>query len=148
MNSKIDTTTARDALASNQKYQASIKKAGAVVTMPALTAPQVRDYLTSWLVATRRPEAPPLIVTVDAALLVAYRTEGQLARINALARELVTVSGRVITSWDAWTAPDGIGEHASDRASAPVRPPEWPTPDILRLINHCRSAAGVLIRES
>ncbi|HEY0190915.1 MAG TPA: serine/threonine-protein kinase [Kofleriaceae bacterium] len=120
-----------------------------VATMPALTGPQVRDYLASWLAATRRPEAPPLIISVDAALLVAHRSEGQLARINALARELVAMDARVLTSWEAWSAPDGSGEPAPDGSGAPgARPDGWPTPEILEIINRCRAAAGVRIRAS
>jgi protein kinase-like protein len=116
--------------------------AGSMVTLSPLTLPQVRGYLASWLVATRRSDAPPLILSVDAALLIGHRAEGNLGRINALAREMLMCGGPIYTSWDAWSAPDGIGHRAGDREMPPVRPPSWPTPEIVRLINQCRIAAG------
>jgi serine/threonine protein kinase len=118
--------------------------ASAVIAMPPLTPRQAGKYVESWLRATRSPSAPPLIITIDAALLVGHRTSGNLARINALAREMIASGGPVITSWDAWTAPD-----AGDPARAvppPVRPAVWPTPEILGLINQCRIAAGLAER--
>jgi serine/threonine-protein kinase len=115
---------------------------GAVVRLPPLTLPQVRPYLASWLAATRPVEAPPLIVTVDAALIIGHRTGGNLGRINALAREMIAGGGSLLTSWDAWTASEGSGS----LAALPVRPPIWPTPEIVRLINQCRVAAGLAER--
>jgi hypothetical protein len=120
--------------------------ADAVVTVPPLTLPQVRPYLASWLAATRPPEAPPLIVTVDAALLVGHRAGGNLRRINALAREMIASGGVALTSWDAWTASDGTGHRTGDLEVPRVRPPGWPTPEIVQLINRCRVAAGLAER--
>lgn len=117
-----------------------------VVTVPPLTLPQVRPYLASWLAASRPPEAPPLIVTVDAALIIGHRAAGNLGRINALAREMIAAGGSLLTSWNAWTAPDGTGHQAGQLAAPPVRPPVWPTPEIVRLINECRVAAGLAER--
>jgi hypothetical protein len=114
-----------------------------VITVPPLTAPQTGRYLDAWLQATRPPDAPPLIVTVDAALIVGHRAEGNLGRINALARRMIASGGPVLTSWDAWAAPDDA-DPRPNRATR--RPPVWPTPEILRLINRYRVAAGLADR--
>ena len=111
----------------------------AVVALPALTPRQVVAYLDSWLRATRSPVAPPLVVTIDAALIIGHRTAGNLARINALAREMIATGEPVLTSWDAWTAQTD----AAVLGAPPIRPPGWPTPEALRLINQCRAAAGL-----
>ncbi|HEX7840166.1 MAG TPA: hypothetical protein VF469_21965, partial [Kofleriaceae bacterium] len=114
--------------------------ATSTITVPPLTPAQIGQYLDSWLRATRQPGAPPLIFTVDAALLLGHRADGNLDQLNALARQMVATGGPVVTSWDAWTAAD------DDRAVAaeqPPRPTVWPTPDVLQLINQCRAAAGL-----
>jgi hypothetical protein len=111
----------------------------AVIAMPALTPRQVVTYLDGWLRATRSPVAPPLVVTIDAALIIGHRTGGNLAKINALVREVIASGGPVLTSWDAWTAQTD----ATVLGAPPVRPLGWPTPEALRLINQCRAAAGL-----
>ena len=116
--------------------------ASAVIAMPPLTPRQVVTYIESWLRATRSPDAPPLVVTVDAGLIVGHRTDGNLERINALAREMLAGGGPVLTSWDAWVAPGD----AAGLVAALVRPPVWPTPEVLQLINQCRAAAGLAER--
>jgi len=114
---------------------------GAVIHVPPLSPPQVGVYVESWLRATRRPDAPPLILTVDAALLLGHRAEGNLYRINALARQMIASGSPVLTSWEAYAASDEAGPHAVRR-----RPAAWPTPEIMRLINRCRLAAGLAER--
>ena len=115
--------------------------ASAVITVPALTPLQIGHYLDSWLRATRPPGAPPLIITIDAALIAAHRAGGNLDQLNALARQMIATCGPVITSWDAWTAGDD-----GHQAEPPERPAVWPTPDALQVINHCRTAAGLAER--
>jgi serine/threonine protein kinase len=119
-----------------------VHPASAVIAMPPLTPRQVVTYIESWLRATRSPDAPPLVVTVDAGLIVGHRTDGNLERINALAREMLAGGGPVLTSWDAWVAPGD----AAGLVAALVRPPVWPTPEVLQLINQCRAAAGLAER--
>jgi serine/threonine protein kinase len=117
--------------------------ATAVVDVPALTPLQVYAYLKGWLRATRALDAPPLIVTVDAALLAGHRARGNLAQLNAIARQMISAGGSVMTSWDAWTAADRDDPELSQ---LPIRPALWPTPEVLALINHCRSVAGLADR--
>jgi hypothetical protein len=113
--------------------------ASAVIAMPPLTPRQVIEYIQSWLHEARSPEVPPLVVTVDAGLIVGHRMDGNLERINALAREMIASGGPVLTSWDAWaTLVDTAGV-----VVPAVRPPVWPTPEVLQLINQCRAAAGL-----
>lgn len=113
--------------------------ASAVIAMPPLTPRQVIEYIQSWLHETRSPEVPPLVVTVDAGLIVGHRMDGNLERINGLAREMIASGGPVLTSWDAWaTLVDAAGV-----VVPAVRPPVWPTPEVLQLINQCRAAAGL-----
>ena len=115
---------------------------GAVITVPPLAASQIGPYVESWLRATRSPDAPPLILTVDAALLLGHRAEGNLHRINALVRQMITSGSPVLTSWEAYAASDDAGTPALPRR----RPVAWPTPEIMRLINRCRVAAGLAER--
>jgi hypothetical protein len=114
--------------------------ASAVVRIPPLGLAQVRQYLASWLVATRAPEATPLVITVDAALIIGHRAAGNLARINALSRAMIAGGGSVLTSWDAWAAVEGP---AGAELEPPDRPAVWPTPELMQLINQCRTAAGL-----
>jgi len=117
--------------------------ASEVITVPAMTPLQIGHYLDSWLRATRPPEAPPLIITADAALIAGHRANGNLDQLNALARQMIVTGSPVVTSWDAWTALD---DHQAALAEPSVRPAAWPTEDVLRLINHCRVAAGLAER--
>jgi hypothetical protein len=71
---------------------------------------------------------------------------------------MIISGGPVLTSWDAWTATDDDHRHANGSSTGngarngngaappPVRPAAWPTPDVLRLINQCRVAAGLASR--
>jgi hypothetical protein len=115
------------------------------VAVPRLHPMQVHRYLDGWLRATRHPDAPPLIITIDAALIIGHRSEGSLHRVNTLARRMITGGGPVLTSWDAWSIPNDIG-HPAGRTGNPIRPAGWPTPDVLRLINQNRAVAGIAPR--
>ncbi|HSR99805.1 MAG TPA: protein kinase [Kofleriaceae bacterium] len=117
----------------------------APVAVPRLQPLQIYRYIDGWLRATRHPDAPPLIVTIDAALIVGQRSEGSLHRINAFARRMISAGGPVLTSWDAWSIPNDIG-HPASRTGNPIRPAGWPTPEVLRWINQCRAAAGIAAR--
>ncbi|HEU4730881.1 MAG TPA: protein kinase [Kofleriaceae bacterium] len=124
----------------------AIAEAERAVGVPPLEPHHIGAYVEGWLRATRRPDAPPVVVTVDAALLVGLRTEGNLDRVNALVRQMLASGGSVFTSWDAWAAPDDAGRYVNGRAVPPVRPAMWPTPEVLRRINECRATAGLAER--
>jgi hypothetical protein len=103
------------------------------IRVPPLAPGDVARYLTAWLLACQAPGAPPRIVSPDAGLVVGVRAEGNLARIHALARQMLATGGAVLTSWDAW---------AADDQSAGLRPRGWPTPSALALINTARADSG------
>jgi hypothetical protein len=125
---------------------AGLGAAQAVIAVPPLAPHQVCAYLDGWLRATRSPDAPPLIISVDAALLIGLRAGGNLGRINAFARQMIASGGTVLTSWDAWAAPDDTGRHVLGLGVPPVRPPLWPTPEVLRSINQARGPGGLAAR--
>jgi hypothetical protein len=112
--------------------------ASSLVRVPPLALRQVAAYFDAWLDATRIGDAPPLIVSVDAALLAGHRAEGNLRRINAIARQMIAGGGRILTSWDAWSVPE-----TEDDGPRPARPALWPTSAAMKLINRCRIAAGL-----
>jgi hypothetical protein len=114
--------------------------ATAVVEVPALTPAQISQYLDSWLRATRDPGGPPLVITIDAALIAGHRANGNLDQLNSLARQMIASGAPVVTSWDAWVASD---DGQSDPGDPALRPALWPTDDVLRLINLCRVTAGL-----
>lgn len=114
--------------------------------VPPLPARDVGAYLASWLRATRAATAPPLLVTVDAALLAGLRTDGNLVQLNALARAMIEGGGAVLTSWDAWAARDDAGLDGTGLRAGLVRPTEWPPVEVLALINQRRVAAGLAPR--
>jgi hypothetical protein len=119
--------------------------ASAVAVVPPLGWLAVHEYLAAWLRVTRLPDAPPLIVTIDAALMAGYHAGGSLEQLNAIARQMITTGGPVVTSWDAWNAA------TASRQGTPlssVRPLLWPTPEVLHVINQCRVAAGIAERAS
>jgi hypothetical protein len=120
--------------------------APSAIAVPPLGPLQVGRYIDGWLRATRHPDAPPLIVTIDAAMIAAHRGDGNLHRINALVRRMIAGGGPVLTSWDAWSTHEGADPPAANRAIAPVRPASWPTPEVLRLLNRCRQVAGLAER--
>ena len=106
------------------------------IRVPPLAPGDVARYLTAWLQACQAPGAPPRIVSPDAGLLVGLRADGNLARIHALARQMLATGGAVLTSWDAWAVPDDRGAITMDR------PTVWPTPSVLALINTARADSG------
>jgi hypothetical protein len=122
------------------------------IEAPALDVQQTTNYLAAWLNATRSPAALPLIITPDAAALVHLRSEGNLARINNLASNMLRMAAleerRVIPSWYAWMAPlaDGWAPEGNMNLQ---KPPLWPTPDVLEILNSYRGQfRGIRRRET
>lgn len=108
---------------------------------------EVASYLQLWLTAARAPGERPLLVSPDAVLLVARRSEGVVERIDALAANMLVLAAaerrRVLTTWHAWAASER--ERWSERppAALPPRPARWPSADALALIDACRRDAGL-----
>jgi hypothetical protein len=133
------------------QVELAIKHGGPILASDALAVPplaagDVGDYLARWLAVTRPTGAPPLLVTVDAAMLAGHRAQGNLGLLNALARQMITGGGAILTSWDAWAARDPSGRDGAGEAAPAVRPAQWPPPAVLALINQRRAAAGIAER--
>jgi len=112
--------------------------------VPAETA----RFLSAWWREARSPEAPPLLCTPDAVLLIDRRAGGQRARLERLAdnaMELATASGRgIVTSWEAWTAPvEERLTQAGAVAELSRRREPWPPEPVRGEINACRERAGL-----
>lgn len=114
----------------------------AIVELPPLPPSAVTPYLEAWLHAARLPDAAPLLISPDAALLLGERSAGNLGALNELTRRAILASklssgGGVLTSWSVHLAA-APGPVARDGASAPAA---WPPPAMLALINQLRRAA-------
>jgi hypothetical protein len=111
----------------------------ATVELSPLPMSQVHRYLTAWLSSCRHPEAPPLVISVDAALLLGVSASGNLTQLNELARSAVLAHpAGVLTSWDAWRC---TGEGPLEAEAARPVPGQWPTAEVLTLLNHVRRVA-------
>jgi serine/threonine protein kinase len=120
----------------------------AIITLaiPALDVQQTAGYIAAWLEATRGRGALPLIITPDAAALIHYRCEGNLVRINSLARNMLRIAAlenrRVLPSWYAWLAP--VEEGWVPEENMQLQPPlEWPASDVLEILNAYRGQLDI-----
>ena len=117
------------------------------VKLPPLEREQIEAYVGRWIDATLSPSVPPLVVSRDAALLVALRSEGALDRIDHLCENMLVLAAseqrRTLSSWHAWAASDR--ERWASRAppALPVRPDGWPPPEVADVLDACRRGAGM-----
>ncbi len=126
-----------------------------MLAFPTLTFREVQAYLQGWIKATQEAGTAPLVLTPDASLMLANRSEGRIPTLDLLATNMLQVAAaerrRVISSWDAWVAP-GLDPDlfALDLAQGkvPPRPESWPTPEVLQILNTCRQQAGTSQRTS
>jgi serine/threonine protein kinase len=105
-------------------------------------------YVRSWIDATLAPGSPPIVVSPDAALLLALRADGSLERLHCVAENMLVLAAvegrRALTSWHAWAASDQ--ERWVDRRTPPPlprRPEPWPPPEVADVIDACRRGAGL-----
>jgi serine/threonine-protein kinase len=118
------------------------------IPLPPLDREQSSRYVRGWLEATLASQAPRVIVSPDALLLVALRTGGALARINCIAENMLMLAaaeqGRMLSSWHAWAASDRERWSGSQALAAlPRRPEQWPPPEVVDVIDACRRGAGM-----
>jgi len=116
--------------------------------VPPLDRVQINAYLSSCLSAARSPGAPPIVLSPDASLLLAFRSRGELGRVAYLAENMLLLAAverrRVVTSWHAWAASER--ERWSElRAfdALPRRPEVWPPTEVVEVIDACRRDAGL-----
>jgi hypothetical protein len=109
---------------------------------------ELNAYVQSWIAATLAPGAPPIILSRDALLLLALRSDGVLGRINCLAENMLMLAAaerrRTISSWHAWAASDEERwTETRSAATLPLRPEPWPPPEVADVIDACRRGAGM-----
>jgi hypothetical protein len=65
-----------------------------------------------------------------------------------IASMLAAAEGRaVLSSWDAWIAPLEAVPPGQLPSPTPARPPHWPSPEVLEILNAERSSAGIPARQ-
>jgi hypothetical protein len=118
------------------------------IAVAALDPEGIARHVRGWLDATLDPLTAPVLVTRDALLLVAHRTQGALERVNCVLHNMAWLGAaerrRTLSSWHAWVAPDRerwLGPEAAQ--GLPLRPGAWPPPDVVDVLDACRRAAGM-----
>jgi type II secretory pathway predicted ATPase ExeA len=115
--------------------------------LPPLDRAQVSAYLRAWIDATLPPEAPRILISPDALLLVARRSSGHPERINCIAENMLHLAAaserRVVSSWEAWAGAPDVRWSTLANAQLPRRPRDWPPPDVVLEIDRCRHEAGM-----
>lgn len=116
---------------------------------------QVYDYINNWIQSTIKPEAPSIIITPDAGMLVGYWSGGIPGGINRIASNMLLLAAlkgrRVVNSWDAWAGAMHINELRGPDDINPelkFQPAEWPTGEILQIIDECRNKMNMNPRKS
>jgi hypothetical protein len=116
------------------------------ISVGPLDRAQLARYLRGWLEATLAPGAAPVLVSPDALLLAALRSEGLVERVDCIARNMLTLAAaerrRTLTSWHAWSAPERE-RWAENAGGLPVRPRAWPPAEVVEVLDACRRAAGM-----
>ncbi len=117
------------------------------IAVPPLDGQQISRYVRTWLDAALAPDAPPIIVTPDALLLLALRSEGALERVNCIGANMLLLAAaerrRTLSSWHAWIASDRERWSETPALLLPRRPKSWPPPEVVDVIDACRRAAGM-----
>jgi hypothetical protein len=120
---------------------------GPELVVPALARDEIGRYVRDWIDATLAPGAPPILVSPDAALLLALRSDGVLARIHCIAENMLVLAAaerrRTLVSWHAWAASDRERWDGRPAAALPRRPAPWPPPEVIDVIDACRRGAGL-----
>jgi type II secretory pathway predicted ATPase ExeA len=115
--------------------------------LPPLDRGQVSAYLRAWIDATLPADAPRIVITPDALLLVARRSNGHPERINCIAENMLHLAAaagrRVVSSWEAWAGAPDVRWSTLANAQLPRRPRDWPPPDVVVEIDRCRHEAGL-----
>ena len=111
------------------------------------SAPEIEAWVRSRIAAALAPTAPPILLTRDAALLLALRTDGALPRLRCLAENMLVLAAaegrRTLSTWHAWAAADGERWTEAPPAALPARPAAWPPPEVADVIDACRRGAGM-----
>lgn len=118
------------------------------IAIPRLGPRETGQYVRGWLEATLPRGAPPILLSADAALLLARRSDGEVERVNCIAENMLMLAAaernRVLSSWHAWAASDNQRwSETRSLAEMPRRPDHWPPDDVVEAIDACRRGAGL-----
>jgi len=118
------------------------------IPVPRFNPDETSRYVRGWLDAALTRGSPPLLLSPDAALLLAHRSGGAVERLNCLAENMLMLAAaqgtRVLTSWHAWTASDAERwAEARTLSEMPRRPESWPAAEVVPILDACRRAAGL-----
>jgi type II secretory pathway predicted ATPase ExeA len=115
--------------------------------LPPLERDDIESYVRLWIEAALAPRAAPLVLSRDAVLLLALRSEGAVDRMDQLAENMLVLAAagqrRTLGAWDAWAASDEERWAVRPPAALPTRPPTWPPPEVADVIDACRRGAGL-----
>ncbi|HVP66116.1 MAG TPA: serine/threonine-protein kinase [Anaeromyxobacteraceae bacterium] len=116
--------------------------------IPRFRPEETARYVRTWLEAALGRGAPPILLSADAALLLARRSEGEVERLNCIAENMLMLAAaerkRVLTTWHVWAASDGERWAETRPLSEMPRPPaHWPPEEVVLLIDACRRSAGL-----
>lgn len=118
------------------------------LSLPPLDRKQIEMYLRAWLRDSRRPNAPGVVLSADAVLLLELRSGGALKHVNCIAENMLVLAAaegrRSLTSWHAWTASDKERwAQGQSYETLPGRPATWPPSSVIEVIDACRRKAGI-----
>jgi hypothetical protein len=132
----------------HRPFTAAAPSGARIAPPPGRSSPSELDaYVRSWIEATLAPGAPPIVLSPDAVLLLALRTDGVLDRIHCVAENMLVLAAaegrRTLSSWHAWAASDQ--ERWADLGAVvlPRRPVPWPPPEVADVIDACRRGAAL-----
>ncbi len=129
--------------------RAGLDEAGPLeeIPVPPLSAEQIGPYVRGWIAATLASRAPPILLSPDALLLLALRTQGAIERIDCVAENMLVLAAaekrRMLGTWHAWTASDQARWADGEPGSLPRRPASWPPPEVADVLDVCRRGAGL-----
>ena len=114
----------------------------ATLQLRPLSVAEAGAYIQNCVTESFDVNSQGFLFTPDALLLLAHRSSGLFSPLTQMAQRMLLAANargrRVLDSWDAWSASaDARGTNAE------ARPSEWPTPEVLAVLNECRRNAGL-----
>jgi len=113
----------------------------ATLQLRPLSVAEAGAYVQNCVTKSFDTNAQEFLFTPDALLLLAHRSSGLFSPLTQMAQRMLVAANargrRVLDSWDAW-----IASTDAQGTDAESRPSEWPTPEVLAVLNECRRHAG------
>lgn len=137
--------------ASSEVAEHALNIAEEHIRLEPLSFERTSDYIDGWMNACRNASDAPVLVSPDARRIVAERSQGIVSRINTICKNALVLTAamnrRVVTSFEAWHAPDDkmlFSKDASILDTLPERPVSWPSEEIRHVIQDLRRRMPVL----